>query len=107
MQKFDMICEKYLKPQNHKEHENICKRCGRCCLEKTPLPNGKALVTDEYCPAYDKKNKRCRIYNNRFYLAKKLYNVNCCTVEQSMATKQHPQDCPYCPDDYKDILVYR
>jgi len=103
---FERLCEKYLNVYEHKKHENMCVRCGRCCLEKVTLPNKKMLVTEKHCPGYDKVNKRCRIYENRFYLARKLYNVNCSTVEHSIATGQHPQDCPYSPPDYKDRLIY-
>jgi uncharacterized cysteine cluster protein YcgN (CxxCxxCC family) len=100
-----LLCELYSSIIKNKQHEDKCLRCGECCKEKI-IKGNKYLVTDKYCPAYDIKNKKCTIYNNRFYLARALYGVNCVSVEECIESKQHPDLCPYVPKDYKSKLIY-
>jgi len=86
-------------------HEAKCNNCGECCKEKI-IKEGKVYVTDNYCPAYDISNKRCSIYATRLTEAKQRFNVNCCTVEESIASGQHPKNCPYVTNDYECICEH-
>ena len=89
-----------------KKQEMICKRCGRCCLSKKVLWNGEkgrlsVVLNGEACPHLDKESKLCAVYPDR-----KKIRPQCLSVDQAIADKILPNNCPYVKDlkGYKTIV---
>jgi len=55
-----------LEDLNEAEWENLCDRCGRCCLVKLEDEDtGEIHFTDVACRLFDAKSCRCRDYPDR------------------------------------------
>ena len=53
-------------PRPDREWEDLCKRCGMCCLEKICREDGTILVTDAACRFLDLGARLCLTYEHRF-----------------------------------------
>lgn len=82
--------------------KDICRRCGKCCYTKIRIGEIE-VFTKQHCRFLDEKSKLCTIYKERF---KK--NPKCLTVEQAIAIRALPRDCPYVQNikNYKAPLEY-
>jgi len=74
------------------EHEALCRRCGRCCVEKIEI-NGVTFSTTRRCEYLDPVTRLCRVYENRFDV-----NPRCLDVPRGIRHHVFPADCPYVSD---------
>ncbi len=72
--------------------ENLCRRCGRCCHVKFVIGD-EVFITAEPCPYLDVETNLCTVYERRHEA-----NPNCLTVEEGIARRVFPADCPYVAD---------
>jgi uncharacterized cysteine cluster protein YcgN (CxxCxxCC family) len=72
--------------------EELCKRCGRCCLEKTTQADGTIVVQTDYCRFLDKASKLCRVYEVRFQACRDCLPVS---PENLAELIWLPEDCGY------------
>ena len=73
-------------------HEALCRKCGRCCRVKL-IVEDEVFVLPEACPHLDPETKLCRVYERRHEV-----NPECATMEQAIAARVFPDDCPYVAD---------
>jgi len=86
--------------QRKKRKEKLCNRCGKCCYVKIRV--GRINVfTNKHCEFLDEKTNLCSVYKDRFKM-----KPGCLTIEQAIALKALPNDCPYVKDieDYEGPL---
>lgn len=70
-------------------HEDLCKRCGRCCYHKL-IVGSVVIALDDPCRYLDVTAKTCTIYEKRFEI-----NPRCLSVSQGIRKRVFPDDCPY------------
>ena len=70
-------------------HEELCRRCGRCCYEKLIIDN-HVFTTRKPCPHLDVKTNLCTVYDRRLEV-----NPRCLSVAQGIEFGVFPADCPY------------
>lgn len=57
---------KKIEEYTHQQWEDICTRCGKCCLIKLEdEQTGQICYTNVICKYFDLKNHLCRIYDKR------------------------------------------
>lgn len=90
--------------------QDKCIRCGRCCLLKICDPvTGLGSVLTLHCPHYtlDNGKGKCKIYGHHtgtiIMDQRTGWKGSCLSVEQMIAARLCPEDCPYA----KDIPGYR
>lgn len=92
--------------QQDVQHEAICRRCGECCREKVII-NGRAILTDIYCPALDVETKVCRIYPQRLILLEKLTGRRCVLIATAFTKQEAPSHCSYSLPAYSGLVFDR
>lgn len=72
--------------------EAVCRRCGRCCVERTLGPDGAVVAVGEPCPYLDAETHHCAAYDRRFRL-----DVSCRRVTPRTLTRPRmlPDGCAY------------
>ena len=75
------------------QHEQLCERCGRCCVEKLRLDDGTVVATDIPCQHLDPETRLCRIYETRH-----VKQMRCLSVADGIRAQAFPADCPYVRD---------
>ena len=83
------------------EHEAKCRRCGQCCFEKIIIGD-EVILTPVPCKHLDITSCECRVYNRRHEL-----QLRCLSVEDGIAARAFPADCPYVADrkDYRPPIA--
>ena len=71
------------------EREDLCRRCGSCCYAKI-IVEDEVYCTRIPCPYLDTDTNLCTVYQRRFEV-----NERCLTVEEGIAARVFPADCPY------------
>lgn len=71
------------------KHEDLCRRCGRCCYEKYVIQD-VVFTSRTPCPHLDVATNSCRIYADRL---KK--NSRCMDIKTGISMGVFPADCPY------------
>lgn len=77
--------------------ESLCRRCARCCYEKL-LIGDEVVLTRVPCRFLDLETRLCTVYAHRHE-----ENIRCLTVEEGIAARAFPSDCPY----VQDCAAYR
>ena len=74
--------------------DNLCKQCGRCCLDKLEDGRGKIIYTGDSCRYLDIVTRRCKIFERRFEI-----NPHCMKLTPELVETLHwlPRDCAYRP----------
>ena len=68
---------KKLEEFSEDEWEQICCRCGRCCLIKLQDDDSEEVFyTKIVCRYFDVENKACTVYENRCKLVPECLKVN-------------------------------
>lgn len=83
------------KPQDYtpEEWENICTRCGKCCLLKLQdEETDEIYYTDVICQYYDAETGSCREYQNRCTLVPECLKL---TPENVDKISWMPPSCAY------------
>ncbi|AEH07203.1 hypothetical protein [Methanothermococcus okinawensis] len=83
--------------------DELCKRCGRCCIVNVYIdPENKSPVIT-YCKHFDKETKLCKIYKDRFKKEK-----TCLSMMEAIMAQALPKDCPYVKNikNYKEPKCY-
>lgn len=72
--------------------EAICRRCGRCCHERTLGPDGALLAVGPACPYLEPGSNLCAAYDRRFRL-----DVDCrrVTPRTLLRPRMLPEGCAY------------
>jgi uncharacterized cysteine cluster protein YcgN (CxxCxxCC family) len=73
--------------------DDLCKRCGSCCLEKIENDNGTIFYTQTPCRYLDVVNRECRVFDNRFTINPECMKL---TPELVETLRWLPPDCGYC-----------
>lgn len=72
--------------------EDLCLRCGKCCLRKKKLARGYYYMKTEHCEHF--KNGGCDIYYERL-TTPLLHNQWCQTAAESLKLGLLPKSCVY------------
>jgi uncharacterized cysteine cluster protein YcgN (CxxCxxCC family) len=74
--------------------DNLCKQCGRCCLDKLEDGRGKIIYTGDSCRYLDIVTRRCKIFDRRFEI-----NPHCIKLTPELVGTLHwlPDSCGYRP----------
>ncbi len=77
----------------HKNWDELCNCCGKCCYERRVTKNG-TLIIDYFhpCENLDPETKLCRIYPDRLTKCSHCGKV---TLFTALFNKTLPDDCPY------------
>ena len=75
------------------EHEGKCKRCGECCRIKLLTIPGRAVALTRYCKHWDRKTKRCSVYDRRHEVTE-----HCSNVAHMIRIRALPNSCGYVED---------
>ncbi|HKL25568.1 MAG TPA: hypothetical protein VJ910_05020 [Desulfuromonadales bacterium] len=74
----------------HREWEDLCRRCGRCCFEKVEF-RGRVYYTRDPCEFLDLQTRQCRVYPVR-----SKRRPGCIALTPEVAARGYlPADCPY------------
>ncbi|MDK2790646.1 MAG: uncharacterized protein PWP15_1153 [Methanothermococcus sp.] len=82
--------ERVIKISNELFPDELCERCGRCCIVHVFNSGDSEKPQIIYCTHLDKETKLCKIYKDRF---KK--EDECLTVMEAIMVSALPKDCPY------------
>ncbi len=75
------------------EWENVCKRCGRCCLIKLQDEDSNEIYyTNIICKYYDVNSNVCTVYDKRCELVPECIKL---TPENVNSVEFMPQCCAY------------
>ena len=74
--------------------EDVCVRCGRCCMVKERLTSGRVVLLGTHCVFYDAKTHLCKVYGKRHDQVQ-MQGHKCLTIEQAVTMGVLPVDCPY------------
>ena len=69
--------------------EAICRRCGRCCMEKVEI-RGRIHMTAVPCRFLDEETRRCGAYPDRYRA-----EPGCVSTMEGLPRMIYPADCPY------------
>ncbi len=75
-----------------KRWEAICRRCGRCCYEKSRTPAGIIVCWDQPCEFLDTATALCRVYPDRFRRCPQCRKL---TPFHALFSPYLPEDCGY------------
>jgi hypothetical protein len=81
--------------------EGICRKCGKCCFDKSINPNGVVYINyAKPCEHLKFLGKRaeCKVYSDRFVKCEV-----CQTIPEAIHKKYLPADCPY----VKSVPAYK
>ena len=81
-----------LEEMDQAEWESLCDGCGRCCVVKTEMPNGRLVPTTAACRLLDGETGRCKSYKSR---TKKVADCLQLTPALSRTLKWLPPTCAY------------
>ncbi len=85
---------KTLEEMSHSEWEQLCDRCGRCCLHKLEdEDSGRVFYTGVACRYLDPATARCSNYGERKHLV-----PDCLSVSRDLADDCYtwlPKTCAY------------
>ena len=72
--------------------EDLCKRCGLCCFEKSVDLKGQFYTTKTPCQHLDIVSRECRVYRKRLDVGE-----GCVKLTPEMVNKADwlPEDCAY------------
>jgi len=72
--------------------EAVCRRCGRCCIERTVDADGEVVAWGEPCPYLEPDTHLCAAYERRFTL-----DVSCrrVTPRTLLRPRMLPDGCAY------------
>ncbi len=77
----------------HKNWDDLCTRCGKCCYQRRVEPDGTVLINYACCCEHlDRRTNLCKIYNERFEKCDYCKKVG---LWVSMFNPTLPNDCPY------------
>jgi len=74
------------------DREDICLKCGRCCVEKFVL-EGTVYYTHTRCKFQDPATGLCTVYENRHDM-----HPDCLRLDEGIKLGVFPADCPYVRD---------
>jgi hypothetical protein len=78
---------------SEEEWENICDRCGKCCLVSLQdIDSGEIYHTNILCQYYDIENKLCSVYDKRCQLVPNCLKLNKNNVDKLPFM---PKTCAY------------
>lgn len=84
---------KKLDDYTQEEWENICRRCGKCCLIKLEdEDNGGVYYTNVICRYFDEQNCACTVYDKRCRLVPECLKL---TKENVGVISWMPPSCAY------------
>jgi uncharacterized cysteine cluster protein YcgN (CxxCxxCC family) len=69
--------------------EDLCRKCGLCCLDKSALPDGSIIYLESKCQ-WQQSDNSCKIYKNRMIVFK-----HCVTARIALYLCILPRYCPY------------
>jgi uncharacterized cysteine cluster protein YcgN (CxxCxxCC family) len=72
--------------------EEICKRCGLCCFEKSVDLRGKFVTTRNPCRHLDVISRECRVYHKRLEVGEGCVKL---TPEIVTTVDWLPEGCAY------------
>ena len=82
-----------MKKYSQNEWENICRRCGKCCLMKLEDEDtGEIYYTDIVCRYFDEENMSCSIYEKRTEIVPACLRL---TPENVDKLSWMPKTCAY------------
>ncbi len=85
--------KKRLEDYTEEEWENICTRCGKCCLLKLEdEDSGKIFYTDIVCRYFDSEKCCCTVYNQRSNLVPECLKLTPDNVDK---ISWMPDSCAY------------
>ncbi len=77
----------------HKNWDDLCNRCGKCCYARSLGKNGEIIINyDTPCDYLDTHTNLCTVYEERFYKCKECKKVGLFIV---LFNPTLPKDCPY------------
>ncbi|MCD8308612.1 MAG: hypothetical protein LUD19_02060 [Clostridia bacterium] len=77
----------------HKNWEDLCTRCGKCCYRRSAGKDGEVIIYYNHpCENLDTKTHLCRVYEDRFKKCNHCGKVNLFTA---LYNPTLPKDCPY------------
>lgn len=84
---------KALKDYTPQEWENICTRCGKCCLLKLQdEDSGEIYYTDVVCRYFDSQTCSCTVYDHRCQLVPECIKLTPDNVDK---ISWMPDSCAY------------
>ena len=106
MKKSKSKLERFKEYYTEEELEKFCKRCGKCCHEKTIINGRVHIFLNNKCK-YLKKDKvyYCSVYETRHKSRQSA--PNCFTLEEAIEKNLLPNDCGYkefFPEGYKAVV---
>lgn len=72
--------------------EDICKRCGLCCHERTVYPDALVIFRCAPCIHFEESTSLCTVYGERFKVCKDCSKM---TLFKAMFDDSIPQSCAY------------
>lgn len=72
--------------------EDLCKRCGLCCFEKSVDSKGNFITTRTPCRHLDIINRECRVYHKRLEVGEGCVKL---TPEMVASADWLPAECAY------------
>lgn len=92
---------KKLKIELTQTWEGLCRKCGKCCFDKSIKSNSVVFINyDKPCPnlKFVSKKAECRVYTDRFEKCQ-----GCQTIPEAIHKRYLPADCPY----VKSVVSYK
>lgn len=84
---------KKLEDYSEEEWENICQRCGKCCLFKLEdEDSGEVYYTNVVCRYFDEEKCACTVYDKRQELVPECLKL---TKDNVNHISWMPQSCAY------------
>ncbi len=77
----------------HKNWDDLCRRCGKCCYRRSLAKGGEVIIHySAPCPFLDEETHLCRVYPERFEKCPYCRKVNMWIV---LFNPTLPNDCRY------------
>jgi len=76
-----------------KNWDDLCRRCGKCCYQRSLSKNGEVIIDySAPCEYYSKETKHCAVFDKRFLICGHCGSVNffCALFNRLL-----PPDCAY------------
>ena len=80
--------------------EDICRRCGLCCFEKSVDKSGRFTTTSIPCQHLDIVSRECRVYHKRLEVGEGCVKLTPQIVSQ---VDWLPESCAYCESPGRSI----
>ncbi|MCP5514422.1 MAG: hypothetical protein H7A26_03035 [Spirochaetales bacterium] len=72
--------------------ENLCNKCGICCLKKKVIDGNCIIDKNSPCQYLDIESNRCLVYEKRFILCRECRKM---TIFHALFSSYLPDDCGY------------